>query len=229
MAKRTPLVCQNLENISRDALEKYQSIIRQYVRRRNGVYALYRRGKLHYVGLASNLRSRLGHHLRDRHKDSWDRFSVYLTIGDTHLKELEALILRIVKPAGNKVQGKFAKCEDIRKKFARDVRQRQRQELRSLLGKAILLKEDEEDLGGKRKPVLANYFDDRKELRAQYKGRTVVAHVRQDGSIRFNGKVYKSPSLAAAAACKRKTCNGWRFWKYERAPGDWVKLNELKR
>jgi hypothetical protein len=135
MAKRTPLVCQQLENISREALGKYQDIIRQYVRRRHGVYALYRRGKLHCVGLASNLRSRLGHHLRDRHQDSWDRFSVCLTIGDTHLKELEALILRIVKPAGNKVKGKFGKCEDIRKKFARDVRRQQRDELRSLLGK----------------------------------------------------------------------------------------------
>lgn len=97
MAKRTPLVCQQLENISREALGKYQDIIRQYVRRRHGIYTLYRRGKLHYVGLASNLRSRLGHHLRDRHQDSWDRFSVYLTIGDTHLKELEALILRMIR------------------------------------------------------------------------------------------------------------------------------------
>jgi hypothetical protein len=52
MAKRTPLVCQQLENISREALGKYQDIIRQYVRRRHGVYALYRRGELQYAGLA---------------------------------------------------------------------------------------------------------------------------------------------------------------------------------
>jgi hypothetical protein len=37
MAKRAPLVCQHLENISREALEKYQDIIRQYVRRRQEV------------------------------------------------------------------------------------------------------------------------------------------------------------------------------------------------
>ncbi len=86
MAKRKPLVSQHLENISRDALEKYQNIIRRYVRRRQGVYALYRRGKLYYVGLAINLRSRLSHHLRNRHGDSWDRFSVDLTIRDSHLK-----------------------------------------------------------------------------------------------------------------------------------------------
>ena len=76
------LVCQHLEDISRDALEKHQKIIKQYVRRRNGVYALYRKGKLYYVGLAKNLRSRLTHHLRDRHSNAWDRFSVYLTLGE---------------------------------------------------------------------------------------------------------------------------------------------------
>ena len=229
MAKRTPLVCQHLENISREALGKYQDIIRQYVRRRHGVYALYRRGKLHYVGLASNLRSRLGHHLRDRHQDSWDRFSVYLTIGDTHLKELEALILRIVKPAGNKVKGTFAKCEDIRKKFARDVRRHQRDELRSLLGKGGAKEETGEAVPEWKGPVLATYIAAPMNLRAMFKGKTLMARVKRDGLIRFKGKVYRSPSLVAAAACKRATCNGWTFWKYDRAPGDWVKLNELRR
>ena len=229
MAKRTPLVCQQLENISREALGKYQNIIRQYVRRRYGVYALYRRGKLQYVGLASNLRSRLSRHLRDRHQDSWDRFSVYLTIGDTHLKELEALILRIVKPAGNKVKGKFAKCEDIRKKFARDVRQRQRNELKSLLGKGSVEEKNKKDAQGSKKTIMANYVKSPIKLQAVFKGNTLMARVRRDGLIRFRRKIYSSPSLAAAAACKRPTCNGWTFWRYERAPGDWVRLNELRK
>jgi hypothetical protein len=229
MAKRTALVCQQLENISRQALERYQDIIRRHVRRRQGVYALYRRGKLHYVGLASNLRSRLGHHLRDRHQDSWDRFSVYLTIGDTHLKELEALILRIVKPAGNKVKGKFAKCEDIRKKFAREVRQRQRNELRSLLGKGVAEEARKEEVQESRRPVMASYVNTPMKLRAFFKGKTIAARVRRDGLIRIRKNVYSSPSLAAAAACKRRTCNGWTFWRYERAPGDWVTLNELRK
>ena len=229
MAKRTPLVCQQLENISREALGRYQDIIRQYVRRRHGVYALYRRGKLHYVGLASNLRSRLGHHLRDRHQDSWDRFSVYLTIGDTHLKELEALILRIVKPAGNKVKGKFARCEDIRRKFAKDVRRNQREGLRALLGKVGVKERNQKAVSESRGPVLASYIMAPMNLRAMFKKKTLVARVRRDGLIRFKGTVYRSPSLAAATACKRPSCNGWTFWKYERAPGDWVSLNELRK
>ena len=36
MAKRAQLVSQHLENISSDALEKYQDVIRNYVRRRQG-------------------------------------------------------------------------------------------------------------------------------------------------------------------------------------------------
>ena len=229
MARRTPLVCQQLENISREALEQYQDIIRQYVRRRHGVYALYRRGKLYYVGLASNLKSRLGHHLKDRHQDSWDRFSVYLTIGDTHLKELEALILRIVKPSGNKVKGKFAKCEDFRKKFARDVRLRQRDELRSLLGKRIVAEKKEKSIPESKKSTLGNYITGPIRLRSTFKGKTLTARVNRGGCIHFKGEVYRSPSLAAAAACTRATCNGWTFWKYERAPGDWVSLNELRK
>jgi hypothetical protein len=229
MSKRTPLVCQHLENISREALEKYQNIVQRYVRRRQGVYALYRRNKLYYVGLASNLRSRLAHHLRDRHQSSWDRFSVYLTIGDTHLKELESLVLRVVRPAGNKQKGKFAKSEDMRRRFARDVRSKWRVELTSLLGKKVPLEEEEEKREEGKQPVLAQYIKGPVKLQALYKRSIIKARLRRDGSISFRGKVYRSPSQAAAKACKRRTCNGWTFWKYERAPGDWVKLNELRK
>ena len=86
MARQAQLVSQHLENISHEALSKYQDVIRTYVRGRQGIYALYRKNELYYVGLAGNLRSRLRAHLRDRHKKLWDRFSVYLTIGDSHLK-----------------------------------------------------------------------------------------------------------------------------------------------
>ena len=64
MSQRKPLVTQHLENISREALEQYQQIIHKFIRRRQGVYVLFRRGHLHYVGLASNLRSRLRQHLK---------------------------------------------------------------------------------------------------------------------------------------------------------------------
>ena len=67
------------------------------------------------------------------------------------------------------------------------------------------------------------------KLRAFFKGKKLVSRVRRNGTIRFAGKIYTSPSLAATTAVKRKTCNGWTFWEYERAPGDWVKIDKLRK
>lgn len=231
MPKRQPLVCQHLENISRDVLEQNERIVRQYVRHRQGVYALYRRSKIYYVGLASNLRSRLAHHLKDRHHDSWDRFSVYLTIGDSHLRELESLILRIVKPPGNKQKGKFANSEDLRPRFKRDWHLESRRKLNDMLGKQPGLAPHKQEVSKKegRKPVLLQYINGPMTLRVRYKGKTIKASVLKSGLIRFAGRHFTSPSLAGAYAAKRPTSNGWTFWQYQRAPGDWVALDNLRK
>ena len=129
MHRKTPkLVTQYLENISREALVRHFDVVTGFVGKRNGVYALFKKGKLYYVGLASNLRGRLRTHLKDRHGVSWDSFSVYLTIGDKHMRELESLIVRIVEPPGNKQLGKFAGAEDIARRFGRAIGEKQRQE-----------------------------------------------------------------------------------------------------
>jgi len=235
MPRQTPLVCQFLENISREALESYQDIVKDYVWRRQGIYALYRKKRLYYVGLASNLRSRLRQHLRDRHGESWDRFSVYLTIGDSHMKELESLILRIVKTTGNKQKGKFSKAENLRSNLAADIRAKFSERLVSIIGAESAKKSPEKQIRKienkitGRKPALADYVKSPFVLRTRFKGRMLEARVRKDGAVSFCRKIFTSPSLAAAAACKRSTENGWKFWKYERAPGDWVKLDEMRR
>ena len=64
-------------------------------------------------------------------------------------------------------------------------------------------------------------------IRWKYKGRIYKAQVRRDGRIHFQGKTFTSPSVAAAGVA-RHAVDGWYAWKYERAPGDWVELNELR-
>lgn len=123
------LVSQHLENISRTALEKYQGILKEYVKGRHGVYALYSKDHLYYVGLASNLRNRLKAHLKDRHAQTWDSFSVYLTINDSHLHELETLILKIASPKGNRVSGNFIKAQNLKPIFKNAVTKAQQKEL----------------------------------------------------------------------------------------------------
>jgi hypothetical protein len=231
VAKQKALVSQYLENISREVLQKYKDIIREYVKRRHGVYALYRGTRLYYVGLASNLRSRLSHHLRGRHANTWDRFSVYLTVGDEHLRELESLVLRIASPKGNKQLGKFARSEDLRRRFRRQIAQYQKIELNRLFGlttqtEAAKLKNRVKTDG--RLPTLARYVSKRFKIRFDYKGRRYIGRVRSDGTINFRGKIYTSPSSAASAITHR-AMDGWKVWYYQRAPGDWVLLDELRK
>ena len=129
---------QYLEGLSSDVFELYQDLIKQYARGRHGIYALYRNDRLYYVGLAQNMPSRVRTHLRDRHRRLWNRFSIYLTIDDRHMRELEALLLRITPTPGNKMKGSFAKAENLRAKLTREIRARQQAELDDLIGLEML-------------------------------------------------------------------------------------------
>lgn len=222
------LVCQYLEKVSRAALDKYQHLIRSYIKYRHGIYALYRKNKLYYVGLASNLRSRLKHHLRDRHSDSWDRFSVYLTLNDEHMKELESLFLRIFLPKGNKQKGKFYRAENIKKRFRKNVMEFEKMQLEKMFGDFQNEKIQTEIAGEGREPALKKYIKKGFRIRMAYKGGKYVAKVRSNGKIKFNGKLFNSPSLAAAMILKR-AANGWYWWKFQRSPGEWVRLDKLRK
>ncbi len=225
MSRRKALVTQHLENLSRRLLEEYQDVIREFIQNRQGVYSLYRNGKLYYVGLAKNLPQRLKTHLRDKHGESWDRFSVYLTIGDDHMKELESLILRITKPVGNKVKGKFAKSENLIRKVRWHYRQKAKEEEKQMFLSPKAAAKTAKQIS--HETDLATYQAWRK-VKFVFKRKTYWGILRRDGSVRCNGKKYDSPT-AAARAIVGYNINGLRVWKYERSPGDWVPLSTLKK
>lgn len=213
MKRRVSLVSQYLEGLSSDVFELYQDLIKRYARGRHGIYALYRNNQLYYVGLAQNLPRRIRTHLRDRHSGLWNRFSIYLTIDDRHMRELEALLLRITPTPGNKMKGRFANAENLRVELAREIRSRQQAELDGLIGRQRPRASVKPQPKGS---IL---------LRAQFKNVKYRAWLRADGSVRYKGQVYKSPSGAGRAVVGRSV-NGLMFWKYQRAPGDWVPLKE---
>ena len=78
-SKKNGIVTRYFERVSWKLLEKHRPIIKDMIRGHAGIYALYKRDKLYYVGLATNMMNRVNHHLKDRHKGKWDGFSVYLT------------------------------------------------------------------------------------------------------------------------------------------------------
>jgi predicted GIY-YIG superfamily endonuclease len=224
--KREPLVQEHLERVSRDLLDDHPEVVKEFIGRNTGIYALYRKDKLYYVGLATKLRSRLAAHGKNQHGKLWDRFSIYLTIKDQHLREIEALILRITQPKGKKQKGKLAQSRDMRRRIARRIRERQAREVSSLFGRQIAAARAPKRSGVN--AALVRLLPQGGRLRAIYKGKTYKARVRRDGRVRFAGSTYRPLSLAGHAVTRRPT-NGWHFWDVERSRGNWVRMNKIRR
>lgn len=222
------LVVQHLEGVSGSVFDEYRDVLKELIRGKAGIYALYRQDKLYYVGLASNLMARLHTHTKDRHRNRWDRFSVYLTVRDDHVKELESLLLRIVGPPGNKTGGKFVGSKNLHSTLNRLIKdadydrrarvlggwtakRRQRVRARSRTGQQALS-------GLFERPVVLLGWRGEKEYRAR---------LRTDGGIRYATELYASPSAAATAALGRGT-NGWVFWHYKSKQGEWTQLRALR-
>ena len=80
-----------------------------------GVYGLYdEKGNLYYLGIArKNIIKRLQHHLKDRHKNKWKTFSMYICKSLKHISALETLFLRLSRPKGNKLAGRLKGSKNL--------------------------------------------------------------------------------------------------------------------
>ncbi len=241
--RATHLVRGHLERISSRAFDDYREVITKFIGRSHGVYALYKDDRLYYVGLASNLRGRIKSHLKDRHAQRWDRFSLYLVGNSDHLKELESLVLHIASPRGNIQAGKLPGSRHMVRELERLVREHERRQRERLLYGERSMR-----AGGKRpdrarsqrKRKAASRDSDKyiplkgklrpnQRLRAVYKGRTYSAWVRPSGRIYIKGKdLFETPSAAAVSVVKRPM-NGWWFWHFSNKKGEWVRLKSLQK
>ncbi len=226
---------QYLESVSGQTMEAYPQLVRDLIRGKSGVYALYHGKRLYYVGLASNLMGRLKSHLRDRHKGLWDHFSVYLTSRNdgAHIRELEALLLRIVAPTGNRVGGRLRQATDLRRSLQQDMREQDDARRIMLLGGASGARRSRtsrrKSTGtklAKGATALSALITRRVALQATYKGVVYRATLRKDGQVSVGRTLFASPTGAAKSIVKRRI-NGWTFWRY-RDGGLWVRLTTLR-
>jgi len=231
--KSRSIIVGHLERISSKVFDQYRKQITDIIKGNYGVYALYRREKLYYIGLATDFRKRINQHLRDRHKGKWSHFSLYIIRKSDHIREIETLLLRITNPTGNSMKGKLKNSRNLAPKLKR------------------LMLEDfklfvEETFGGKKKKVLKKkavnskrktkdkrplhgYFPKGKVIYASYKGKDYKAWICSNARIKYNGKYYDSPSIAGIAATRKKRLNGWRFWKYKNPKGELVYIDALRK
>jgi hypothetical protein len=230
MAQAKPhLVWKHLERVSAKIFEEYRSVITNEVFREHGVYALYKGTSLYYVGLAKDLKRRLKAHLKDRHSGKWNYFSAYLTTGDHHLRELEALLIRIAQPKGNRNGGKLKGSQDLKRTLKSQLKRANEQKVNTLFDQGSKAKATVKGPAlPKELAKLAKTISLPLRIRATHRKVTHRATLRRDGKVRYAGKVYSSLSKAGTAATGRPT-NGWTFWSCERGKGHWVKLNTIRK
>jgi hypothetical protein len=149
-----------------------------------------------------------------------------------HMRELEALVMRISRPRGNKQRGKFANSEDLRHALERRYRDKQEAPRSELFGArearvARRVARPTSPRTSTGAPPSAPFASQVREIRARYKGREIRATVQPDGMIRLGRHLHRSPSGAAESVVNRP-CSGWTFWKWKRRDGDWALLDALR-
>src|SRR5712692_9753546 len=105
----------------------------------SGLYFLYKRKTLYYIGLARNLYWRLVGHTKNKHKDKWDSFAIFRVGRVRYLKDIESLLLRAARPPGNSVSGHFHRDADLTK-VIKKIRREQMSRLKRI-GRALKLPE----------------------------------------------------------------------------------------
>ena len=235
--KTKSIITGHLEKISAKVFVDFSKVITDMIKGHQGIYALYKMDRLYYVGLASNLKNRIKHHLKDRHKGQWTHFSLYIVRKTDHIKEIESVILRISYPKGNAVKGKLT-SKDLRPLLKNKLKAEWQKQYMDLLGKTPPPKKKttakkktttKKKQSTKNNRPLKGIFPTGKVFYATYKGKDYKAWVFGNDRIKYNGQIYDAPSAAGAAVRGGKSTNGWSFWKYKDKNGNLIKLAELRK
>lgn len=91
----------------------FKKRLKEIMKGYSGIYALYHKDRLYYVGLTTNLFGRINWHLKDRHAGKWDSFAIFRIKRIGYLRDIETLITHLVKVPGNRVKGRVPRDADI--------------------------------------------------------------------------------------------------------------------
>ena len=221
------LLITKIENISRKILEDYTKELMEVIGKSHGIYALYNGDDLYYVGRSIDLKQRVKYHLRDRHGAQWTHFSLYLTKKESYTKDIESIIIDIASPKGNRQKGKIGD-KKLRKILKEKVIEKNKREIEEIFGKK---KKSSKKTKVKKKSLgnvsLKGRFPTPRPLLRTYKGKDYKATLLTSGKIKYEGKIYNSPSSAGKAVTNKET-NGWDFWFIQDEMGNWVSLSSIR-
>ncbi len=222
------LVMEYAENLSSELFYTNKEVILNFIKGKQGIYALYHGNRLFYVGLASYMHIRLKQHLNDRLADKWDRFSIYLTKNTEYLKEMESLVLRIAHPVGNKAGGKFVAAKHLMSEIKQYYFEQKTKEAHKLFGDAYSEKKKTDKKvkqEGTSKLTMTKI-----PIKMTYKGNVHQGYYFPSGQVKTHNTMYNSPTAAALSNMPgRPAVNGWIKWKYKDQSGKWILLDNLRK
>jgi len=221
------LVVKKLEGVSKLIFRDYHKQITELIGNSHGIYALYDENELYYVGKSTDLKNRVKQHLKDRHLASWTHFSLYLVRNAEHISEIESLIIRVANPKGNAKKYKTDKGTSLLKQLQALVKQRQQVEF-NIMFSTTIDKREQTPRTDKHQFALHGLVQKKTALYRTYKGKEYRALLTPRGKIKFNGKIYETPTAAAMSIVSRTSVNGWTFWYFKNAEGEWARLSDLR-
>lgn len=222
------LITRRIERVSKTLLEEYSKQVTQLIGKQHGVYALYNDSELYYVGKAVDLKRRVKQHLKDRHLAQWTHFSIFLVEDNNHVAALEALLISIANPKGNRAKPIGGIDSSLKKELEKLVKTEQDSKREAMFTDSkSKTKQKAAGNGVRKNPSLKARFKGERELIREYKGVEYKAVLTVSGQIRYNNRFYDSPSGAAKAIVDRGTVNGWSFWYIKDDDNNWVRLKDL--
>jgi hypothetical protein len=123
--KKGSLIKYALDDIKRESFDVIKRELQGTLKKRFGVYALYKRDKLVRVGLGTNIFNRLKGHSKNVRLD-WDTASLFILKNIKYLRDLETAIVRIAKPKYNDQKGRVEDEHYLERLLRKTVKKKQK-------------------------------------------------------------------------------------------------------
>ena len=191
---------------------EFSFLLKKLLGKEQGIYALYKENNLYYVGKSVDLQRRLKQHLKDRHQNKWNKFSFFVVKDKRHIPDLEALLIRINEPKGNRQKpNKGKNLEYDYENLIDDYQKRQKDRLLGNNYSGINVSKNKKIIS-----IIANYKGIKYTAKYNY----------SDHSVCYNKKKYNSPSAAGRAVTGHSN-DGLLFWKAKDKNNQLVPLKKL--
>lgn len=145
--KRGSFIEYSLSGIKRGSFEVIRKELKSVLKKRMGIYALYKKDKVVRVGLGTEIFNRVKGHSENKKLD-WDEVSLFLIkkeyIG--FLRDLETAVVRIAKPKYNKQKGRIGDDWYLERILNKSVKQKQKKLRNSRIKKDAELRKLEQEI-----------------------------------------------------------------------------------